>query len=201
MAALLWGCASGLSTVSGPDYLGERGRSGVLVVPGPRDPAAVPAAAELGRLLSAELATRWFNVLDLEVVAKASPDLEPQVQRMAAQALTGQRVDREVADALLRRHGVGQLLVLDVFRYEQYWGRLTKITRVGVEVRLLQIAEGRILWQGRYDPEVSGSAGYGFDAAARRVVRELVRVLSNGRPQLKDTPFADWPIVEHFTPN
>jgi len=88
-----------------------------------------------------------------------------------------------------------------VFRYEQYWGRLTKITRIGVEVRLLQIAEGRILWQGRYDPEVSGSAGYGFDAAARRVVRELVRVLSHGLPQLKDTPFADWPIVEHFTPN
>lgn len=201
LALLGAGCAGGPSVVAGPDYLAERGRSGVLVVPGPRDPDSVAAARDVGRLLAAELATRWFNVLDFDAVVMSSPDLEPLLLRMAAQTLAGQLVDREAAEALLRRHRVGQLLVLDVFRSEQYWGRVTKITRVGVEARLLELAEGRLLWQGRYAPEVSGSAGYGFDAATRRVVRELVRVLSNGRPELKDTPMADWPILEHFTPN
>ena len=201
LALLVAGCGGSPYVVAGPDYLAERGRSGVLVVPGPRDPESVVAARDVGRLLAAELSTRWFNVLDFDVVVKTSPDLEPLLLRVAAQTLAGQLVEREAAEALLRRHQVGQLLVLDVFRSEQYWGRVTKITRVGVEARLLELAEGRLLWQGRYDPEVSGSAGYGFDAATRRVVRELVRALSNGPPELKDTPMADWPIVEHFTPN
>lgn len=201
LASLLWGCANGAYVVAGRDYAGERGRSGILVVPGPRDPESVPAARDVARLLTAELGTHWFNVLDSEVILKASPDLEPHLSRVAAQALAGQLLDREAAESLFRRHGVGQILVLDVFRYEQYWGRVTKITRVGVEARLLQLAEGRVLWQGRYAPEVSDAAGHGFDAATRRVVRELTRILSNGLPQLKDTPMADWPIVEHFTPN
>jgi hypothetical protein len=197
----LAGCANGPSVVASADFATERVRSGILVVPSPRDPASVPVAREAARLLAADLATRWFMVLDLDFVLKASPDIGPHLARISHQAMAGQLVDRQVAEVLFQRHGVGQLVVMDVFRYEQYWGRQSKITRVGVEARLVQIAAGRILWQGRYDPELSGSPGHALDAATRRVVRELVRVMTNGLPELKDTPVADWPLLEYFTPN
>jgi hypothetical protein len=198
---VLGGCINGAYVVASPDFATERVRSAILVIPGPRDPGTVPVARTAANLLTAELATRWFQVLDFQFVERASPDLMPHLTRIAHQVMTGQLVDRQVADLLFRRHGVGQLLVMDVFRYEQYWGRQTKITRVGVEARLVTVADGRILWQGRYDPELSGSPGHGLDAATRRVVRELVRAMTNGAPELKDTPAADWPVLEYFTPN
>jgi hypothetical protein len=92
-------------------------------------------------------------------------------------------------------------LVVDVFRYEQHWGRETRITRVGVEGRLVQLVGGRTLWQARYDPEISDAPGRGYDAATRRAATELVRLLSEGWPRLQDTPAANWPVVEYFTPN
>ncbi len=199
--AFLGGCAQRAHVMAGRDFRVERSRDGVLVVPGSRDPGTLPAAREATRLLTAELASRWFNVLDLEIVLRDSPDLGPDVVRISQQALAGLRVDPVVADVLFRRYGVGQLLVTDVFRYEQYWGRQTKITRVGVEARLVQMAESRILWQGRYDPELSGAAGNGFDSATRRVVRELVRVMTNGLPEFRDLPLAEWPILEYLAPN
>ncbi len=201
LMALFLGCAPKGALLADPEYPAQRVRSGILVVAGPRDPGSRAAAREAARLLTTELASRWFNVVDLDLVLRASPDLAAHLIRMAEQALVGERVDPAVADRLFQRHGVGQLLVMDVFRYEQYWGRQTKITRVGVEARLVQVAEGRLLWQGRWDPELSGSPGHGFDAATRRAVRELVRSMTNGRTEFKDTPFADWPVLEYFAPN
>jgi hypothetical protein len=75
------------------------------------------------------------------------------------------------------------------------------ITRVGVEARLVQLASGRTLWQARFDPEGSGAPGRGYDAATRRAATELVRLLSDRWPQLKDTAVADWPVMEYLTPN
>lgn len=198
---LLAGCVPGAYVLADRDYRNERVRSGLLVVASSRDPGSASAAREARRLLSAELASRWFNVLDLDFVLNASPDLEPHLARIGEQVLAGQLIHRQVADVLLQRHGVGQLLVMDVFRYEQYWGRQTKITRVGIDARLVQLADRRTLWHGRYDPELSGSSGHGLDSAMRRVVHELVRAMTNGLPQFKDTPFAEWPVLEYFTPN
>lgn len=201
LLAFLTGCARNSFVLADPDYEIERARSSILVVPAPRDPASAPIARDAARLFTAELASRWFNVLDFDFVRQVSPDLEPYLMRLAHQALAGQQVDRSMADTLFQRHGVGQLLVLDVFRYDQYWGQQTKITRVGMEARLVQIAESRTLWQGRHAPEMSGSPGHGFDTATRRVVRELVHFMTNEPPEFRDTPFAQWPILEHLAPN
>lgn len=185
-----------------PDYLLERGRSAILVLPGQRDPARVPAGRQVAGLFARELGSRFFNVVDTEYFLTASPDLAPQVRRLAAQALSGQLLDREAAQALFQRHGIGQLLVVDTFRYEQHWGRETKITRVGIDARLVHIAEGRILWHGRTDPELSGAPGHAFDAAARRAVRELVRAMTGEPPDPRDTPLVDVPILgEYLMPN
>jgi hypothetical protein len=198
---LLGGCAHSPYVVADPDYRAERGRSGVLVLAAPREGGDAEVGREMARLFTTELGSRWFNVVDLEFVLGGSPDLGRALGQMPRQYLAGERVDARMADQLFRRHGIGQLLIVDVFRREQYWGRETKITRVGVEARLVQVAEGRTLWQGRFDPESSDAPGSGFDAASRRAVRELVRLLSDGVPEWKDTPPASWPILEHFTPN
>ncbi len=203
--AMLWltACAAhDFYSLASPDYPVERKRSGVVIVAVPRETEeGVALAAEARRLLTAELGTRWFNILDMEQLRQSSPTLEPTLDRLARQTLAGAPTDRTLGEELFRRYGLGQLLVVDVYRHEQYWGRETKITRVGVEARLVQLVEGRILWQGRSDPEYSGAPGHGFDAAARRAVHELVRVMNDELPRFKDTPYADWPVLEHFTPN
>jgi len=201
LAALAGGCAGGTTVAARPEFALERGRSTILIVPGPRDPEAASTTREAARLLTGELGARFFNVVDVEFVLGASPELAPVVGRLARQAVSGQLLDRAAAEILFQRHGIGQVLVVDVFRYEQYWGRDTKITRVGIDARLVHVAEGRILWHARSDPEYSGSPGHAFDAAARRGVRELVRAMTGELPDVKDTPLANWPIIEHFMPN
>jgi len=199
--AFLTGCANNSYIFATSDYKVERRKSYILVLPCPRESASVPSARDAARLLTAELALRWFNVLDLDFIRQVSPGLEPALMRLAQQAVAGQLVDRGMADALFLAHGVRQLLVLDVFRYDQYWGRESKITRVGMEARLVHLDEGRTLWLGRHDPELSDSPGHGFDAATRRVVRELARFMTDELPEFRDTPFAKWPLLERWAPN
>jgi len=184
-----------------PGYRMERGQSWVVVVDLPRGPELATPSRQVGRLVTIELATRWFNVLDRDLLVQSAPELGAVLGEAARQVAVGQRVSPEIVERLARPHGVGQLLVVDVFRHEQFWGRETRITRVGVEGRLVQLASGHTLWQARYDPELSDAPGRGYDAAARRAARELVRLLSDGWPQLKDTVVADWPVVEYLTPN
>ena len=38
-------------------------------------------------------------------------------------------------------------------------------------------------------------------SGGRRGVRELVRAMTGELPDVKDTPLANWPIIEHFMPN
>ncbi len=200
---LLWllGCAKSHIALEAPDYPVQRGRSAIVVVAVPREPEGAALAGEAGRLVSAELATRWYNVLDPAQLRQVSPAVGPLLDRLARQALAGEPPDPVDSEELLQRYGVGQLLAVDLYRYEQYWGRETKITRVGVEARLILIGGGRILWRGRADPECSGAPGSGFDSATRRAVRELVQVMNHELPRFQDTPFADWPVLEYFTPN
>jgi len=201
LASLAAGCANQTTMAARPEYPLERSRSAILVTPGGRDLDAVPSSREAAGLMARALGSRFFNVLAFDAVVQASPDLAKPLARVARQVLAGQLIDRDVADILFQRHGVGQLLVLEVFRAEQYWGRETKIARVGMDARLVLLADGRTLWQGRADPELSGSPGHAMDAATGRVVRELVRALAGGLPEFKDTPLADLPVLEYLTPN
>jgi hypothetical protein len=184
-----------------PAYRMERGQSWVVVVAVPRGPEMATPSHHVGRLVTVELGTRWFNVLDGDLLVRSVPELGADLADAARQIALGQRVSPEIVERLARPHGVGQLLVVDVYRHEQLWGRETRITRVGVEGRLVQLASGHTLWQARYDPEISDTPGRGYEAATRRAAAELVRLLSEGWPRLKDTTVADWPVVEYFTPN
>ena len=201
--ALVAGCAGPprAFVIADPDYASERARSGILVLPGPQATGAPGVARAAAHTLAAELGARWFNVMEMELLLRSNPELEPPLARAALQALGGEPIDRGLAETLLRSYGIGQLMVVDVYQYEQYWGRQTKVTRVGMEARLVQISRGRILWQGRYDPELSGYPGHGFDAAAERAVRELVRALTSGSMVPADFTDWNWPVLEYFEPN
>ena len=187
--------------IADPDYASERARSGILVLPGPRATGAPGIARSAAHTLAAELGSRWFNVVEGELLLRSNPELEPLLTRAALQALGGEPIDRGLTETLLRSYGIGQLMVVDVYQYEQYWGRQTKLTRVGMEARLVQIPRGRVLWQGRYDPELSGYPGHGFDAATQRAVRALVQALTNGPTVPADFTDWNWPLIEQFEPN
>jgi hypothetical protein len=201
LCLLVGGCMPRPMVVADPAYRMERGQSWVVVVDVPRGPEMATPSRQVGRLVTIELGTRWFNVLDRDLLVRSAPELGAVLAEAARQIAVGQRVSPEIVDQLARPHGVGQLLVVDVFRHEQLWGRETRITRVGVEGRLVQLASSHTLWQARYDPEISDTPGRGYDGAARRAATELVRLLSDGWPRLKDTAVADWPVVEYLIPN
>ncbi len=201
LVCLVAGCPATTFVLADPAYRVERSSGWVVVVEVPREsPLDVPAR-QVGRQVAAELALRWFNVRDRHLLVQAYPDLGPALSHAARGLLTGEHVDPHLADRLLLRHGVGQLLVVDVFRHEQVWGRDTRITRVGAEARLVRVADGNILWQGRTDAAISGATGSAFDTASRRAAEELVRQLCEAPPRLADTPFAAWPVLEYVTPN
>ena len=199
--ALLAGCGPRPFVLTDPGYRTERGRSYVVVVGAPRSEEMALPTRQACLLLSSELAGRWFNVLDGEGFIRLHPELASPLSRAVVQLQTGGRVETVFAERLHREYGIGQLFAVEVVRHEQYWGRLNKVTRVAIEARLMHLIDGRTLWQGRYDPEVSGESGQGYDAATRRTVRELVRLLSNEMPRFGDTQMADWPVLQRFAPN
>ncbi len=184
-----------------PEYATERGRSFLTVVAAPRDPSLVGPAEEARQLVASGVRGRWFNVVDQDTLITLDPELPAILRRAALQILAGQRVEPVIVARLERLHGVGQLLVVDVYRFDQYWGRETKLTRVGVEARLVHLASGRTLWEGRHDPEVTGAPGKGYDTATRRAGEELVRLLVNELPRFQDLPVASWPVVDDLAPN
>ena len=196
------GCGWPRATVlADPEYRIERGRSWVTVVAAPRQETLASPAHEARQLIASELRVRWFNVLDQDALLALDPVLQPMFRRATLEILAGKPVDPAIVERLGRRHGIGQLLVVDVFQYDQYWGRETKLTRVGVEARLVHLADGRMLWEGRHDPEVTGTPGKGYETATRRAAQELVRLLVNELPRLRDLPLATWPVVDDLAPN
>ena len=193
----LSGCAPSAFVLADPSLGAERGRSQILVVPAEREPENAAIVREAARLLAAELGSRWFNVLDPGWEASS-----PALLRTARQLLTGARAEPAVVAGLAGR-GIGQLLLVDLYAVEQAWGRRAKRTRVGLDVRLVQLQEGRVLWQGRYAPELS-APGDGVATALRRSVQELARRLGGGPRQFRDTAAADWmaeqPLLEYLAP-
>ncbi len=202
LVLLVAGCAApGATILADPSYEAERGRSYVAVVAAPRQPALWLPADDARRLVASGLRNRWFNVLDVDALTTLDPALAPLLSRAGLDILAGRPVNKETVERLGRLHGVGQLLVVDVYQYDQYWGRETKITRVGVEARLVQLADGRTLWEGRNDPEVSGVPGTGYEAATRQAAQELVRVLLNDQPRFRELSIMNWPVINDLAPN
>jgi hypothetical protein len=115
---LLVSCAPTPFLVADPAYRTDRGQSWVVVVDVPREPAMASPSRQVGRLVTTELGTTWFNVLDRDLLVQSAPELGAVLGEAARQVAVGHRVSLEIVERLAHPHGVGQLLVVDVFRHE-----------------------------------------------------------------------------------
>jgi len=201
---LLWsalaGCAPARFVAPDPDYLAERNRSRVVVLESSRSGDLSGAGRRVARRVSAELALRWFNHVDRELLLLQSPDLDAALTRAVPILQNGGAAPSDVVEPLAHAYGVGQALLVDVFRHEQVWGREARVTRVGVVARLIRLADGHTLWEGRCSPEVVGARGSGVEATEERAARELVRLLQGEKTPLGETPIATWPVLEYVIP-
>jgi hypothetical protein len=69
--------------------------------------------------------------------------------------------------------GVRRALVVNVYGVDQHWDGSTRVTRVGVEARLIALPSGVLLWAGKIAPGSAGTAGWSFERATRIAVRRL----------------------------
>lgn len=77
--------------------------------------------------------------------------------------------------------GVRRALVVTLTGVDQHWDGAARVTRVGVEARLIALPSGVVLWAGKIAPGSSGTAGWSFEHATHLAVRTLVASLMQGR--------------------
>lgn len=73
--------------------------------------------------------------------------------------------------------GVRRALVVNVYGVDQQWEGTARVTRVGVEARLIALPSGVLLWAGKIAPGSAGTAGWSFEHATRIAVRRLAESL------------------------
>jgi len=73
--------------------------------------------------------------------------------------------------------GVRRALVVNVYGVDQHWEGTARVTRVGVEARLIALPSGVVLWGGKIAPGSAGTAGWSFEHATRIAVRKLAESL------------------------
>ena len=196
----LAGCAPARFAAPDPDYPAERNRSRVVVLESSRSGDMSGPTRRVARRVSAELALRWFNLVDRDLLLLRSPDLDVDLTRTVPTLQSGGAPPADLVARLADTSGVGQVLLVDVFQHEQVWGREARVTRVGVVARLIRLADGHTLWEGRCSPEVVGARGSGVEATEERAARELVRLLQGEKTPLGETPIATWPVLEYVIP-
>ncbi len=148
----------------------------VLVLPVWSDEANRAVAERMARLLAQELGARWGNVKShdwLRETGAWTVTGDGQTGGARLQSLVASLQSPPSGEGL----AVGTVVVVEVSLYEQYWERLTKITRVGLEARLIHPSTGHPLWGGRYDVQVKGHPGRAFDDATRLAISGLAEAL------------------------
>jgi hypothetical protein len=73
--------------------------------------------------------------------------------------------------------GVRRALVVNLYGVDQHWEGTARVTRVGVEARLIALPSGVLLWAGKIAPGSAGTAGWSFEYATRIAVRRLAESL------------------------
>jgi hypothetical protein len=68
-------------------------------------------------------------------------------------------------------------LVVSVFGVDQHWEGTARVTRVGVEARLISLPSGDLLWAESLVPASAGMTGWSFEHATRIAVRKLAERL------------------------
>jgi len=146
----------------------------VLVLPVWSDEENKGVVERVARLLASELGARWGNVKSSDGFPQLERQSPPPLDRVLEELHRLRRAGSTAMPEGLEAHTV---VAVEVSLYEQYWDRLTKITRVGLEARMIHLLTGRTLWGGRFDAQVKGHPGRAFDDATRLAVTGLASAM------------------------
>lgn len=69
--------------------------------------------------------------------------------------------------------GVSRALVVNLNGVDQHWDGTARVTRVGVEARLIALPSGMLLWAEKIAPGSAGTTGWSFEHAVHIAVRKL----------------------------
>ena len=151
------------------------GRAVVLAVS--PDAENRPIAEAVARRLGQALHDRWGNVVSYDAFLKMARGAVSLPEEMGLRLGVQGRPEGPDRTWLMERLGIQTAVLVEVYDLEQFWGRTSKITRAGVDVRALHLPTGELLWRARYRPEVEGRAGRGVETTIELAVHQLVRAI------------------------
>lgn len=173
LGLLIGGCASPIiSPTLQPVVISQDGRTVVM-------PALVatedrPLVEEVVRLFVLELSRSRLDVRGLDWVREEARargwDSSLLYLQEGVPFRDGEAKPQAVDWAAL---GVRRALVVNLNGVDQHWDGTARVTRVGVEARLIALPSGTLLWAWKTAPGSAGTAGWSFEYAVRVAVRKL----------------------------
>ncbi len=136
-----------------------------------------PVAEDVARRVGRALHDRWGSVVGYDAFLKSAQGAVALPEEMGLRLGLQGRPEGQDSKWLMEHLGVQTAVLVEVYDLEQFWGRTSKITRAGVDVRALHLPTGELLWRARYRPEVEGRAGRGVETAIELAIHQLVRAI------------------------
>lgn len=175
---LVGGCASSTApSALRPVVIPRDGRT--VVLPAPASVEDRPLVEEVARLFVLELSHAGIDV--------RGPDWVREEARSRGWDWRGDQWPQIIDSTLDPRHstpdtggvnwdvlGVRRVIVVDLHGVDQHWDGTARVTRVGIEARLIALPSGAVLWAGKIAPGSAGTAGWSFERATRIAVQKLV---------------------------
>lgn len=158
-------------------------QSPVVVIPAPSSTEDRLLAEGVARLFVLELSSSGMDVRGLDWLREEARSrgwdltLAPLTEWMAQAGERSWLASSRLGGIDWQTLGVSRVLIVGVFGVEQHWEGPVKVTRVGVEARLIALPTGEPLWAGRIAPASAGTTGWSFEYAARAAVRKLAESL------------------------
>lgn len=177
LGLLVGGCASTAATPSlQPVVIPREGRT--VVLPALASVEDRPLAEEVARLFVLELSRAGIDVRGPAWVrdeARLRGWDWPADQRLSSgdSTLSTHHFTLETSGVDWGALGVGQAMMVNLYGVDQHWEGTARVTRVGVEARLIALPSGALLWAGKIAPGSAGTAGWSFERATRIAVRKL----------------------------
>lgn len=182
---VLAGCAAKHPAPIAPSVIMLR-QSPVVVIPAPSSTEDKLLTEGVARLFVLELSGSGMDARGLDWLREEARSrgwdstLAPLTEWMAQAGEGGERswlAPSHLGGIDWQALGVSRVLIVGVFGVEQHWEGPVKVTRVGVEARLIALPTGEPLWAGRIAPASAGTTGWSFEYAARAAVRKLAESL------------------------
>lgn len=173
LGLLVGGCASPPAPPSLQSVvISQDGRT--VVMPALTTTEDRPLVEEVVRLFVLELSRSRFDVRGLDWVREEARargwDTPPAFFQDGVLRQEGEMKSPGVDWAAL---GVRRALVIDLNGVDQHWDGTARVTRVGIEARLVALPSGMPLWAWKVAPGSAGTAGWSFEHAVHIAVRTL----------------------------